>query len=185
MMSSRNRNRTRRRLHVVKEQNPVEEEKAPPGINVKQMVTIGAITAATGTVVGAVVMELYRYMRPKIPIPQAIPTTQQNPALPWAPQMPQAPAFQPNMGIPAPPQYAGQTQASLPPFQPGYAREALPPAQYANPNQYAPQAALPPAPHEIVPTIAPEREPLSRTQLAQWQRGLESWERRLERRDES
>jgi len=193
MMSSRNRNRNRRRLHVVKESNPVQEDTASPGINTKQMVKIGAITAATGTVVGAVVMELYRYLRQKIPVPQA--PTQAAQAMqsnPWTPQAPfsPSPVFPSLSSYPPAPQPPVPGQSPMPYAQPN---------PYGQQNPYAPQFALPPTPQEIVPAPvqvpvpvpapapapapAASHEPLSRPELAQWQRGLEAWEHRLDRRD--
>lgn len=190
MMSSRNRNR--RRLHVVKDKNPVEEEKpAASGVNVKQMMIIGAITAATGTIVGAVAMELYRFMRPKIPIPQPGVPPQQNPALPWpqqqAPWEPHPSGFPPVQQPFAPTTHQGsavpptQAQTAVPIYQQGTAYQ-LPPYPQANPQ--AQQPALPPAHQAALPAIETSPpEPLSRPELAQWQRGLEAWEHRLDRRD--
>jgi hypothetical protein len=181
---------------VVKEQNPVEDAKAATGINVKQMVTIGAITAATGTIVGAVVMELYRYMRPKLPIPQSAIAPQPgapqgNPALGWPqPQTPWQPhpsgfpplsAPVPGLPNPAAAPASPQPSAQVPSYQqpPGYQLFAPPQS-----NPYAPQPALPPADQVAIPNLETSQpEPLSRPELAQWQRGLEAWERRLERRD--
>lgn len=195
MMSSRHRNR--RRLHVVKDKNPVEEENpSATGVNVKQMMMIGAITAATGTIVGAVAMELYRYMRPKIPIPQPGVSPQlgaptQNPALPGAQQAPWQPhpsGFPPLQQAPPMMQHPGvfqAPQAPVPSYQP-HAGYQLPPYAQANPLAPAqvPAPALPSAAPPPVPAIETSpREPLSRPELAQWQRGLEAWERHLENRD--
>lgn len=173
------RHRPRRGLHVVKTANP-DEEKGDSGINAKQIMMIGALTALTGTVVGAVSMELYRYFRPKIPIPlpppypmlpQAQPQVAQNPGYPWASPLPQYPG-------PVQPQYAPQPQYAI--QQIG----AFPPQ--VQPNPY-PQLAL--APSQVLPAIptlpSTEPEPLSRGELARWQRGLEGWQRDLERRESS
>lgn len=153
--------RNRRGLHVVKP-NHAEDDKATGGVSVKQLMMVGAITALTGTVVGAVAMEIYRYLRPKIPIPQPQPasTPLANPMMPWMlQQQPHPSSFPP---IPFP-------------YQP-----------YVQPNPYVPQYALPPAPPAMaapapaIPALQSQSEPLSRTQLAQWQRGLEGWQRELE-----
>lgn len=153
--------------------NPTEEEKSS-SINTKQIMLIGALTALTGTVVGAISMEIYRYLRPKIPIPPPpaypmLPPQQQtapNPGYLWTTPMP--------YGQPLPnpqPQYAVQQIGAFPapqyPPQPNY-QPALPPAQTVVP-------ALP----------VSEPEPLTRGELARWQRGLEGWQRDLERRDAS
>lgn len=166
MFSSKNR---RRGLHVVG--NHPEEEKS--GISARQVMAIGALTALTGTVVGAVAMEIYRYVRPKIPIPQPPPQPsmygmpQQNPMLSWSPAgsyMP-SPSYMP-VGQYAPLPFTPMGTPYVTPMM------GLPPAQ--------PQPMLPAA----IPALAPDPEPLSRTQLAQWQRGLDAWQRDLERREQ-
>ncbi|MDP3910844.1 MAG: hypothetical protein Q8Q14_10690 [Gemmatimonadales bacterium] len=149
--------------------NPTEEEKAS-SINVKQVMLIGAITALTGTVVGALSMELYRYLRPKIPIPPPSPypmlppqqaQTVQNPGYTWpTPMQPQQP------------QYAVQQIGAFPS-----------PQSFPQQNPYPPMAALPPVQSAVPALPVAEPEPLSRGELARWQRGLEGWQRELERRD--
>lgn len=182
--------------------NPVEDPKPSSGIDVKQLMLVGGVTALTGTIVGAVAMEIYRHLRPKIPIPMPGQQGQvtQNPGYPqtepqlplgWAPQpqpnygMPQAPAF-----VPTAVQQVGAfpPQQALPPpaYPPAYAPApmALAPA-YQNPAP-APQAAPQPQSVPISPQPPSQadahREPLSRPELAQWQRRLEGWERNLDRR---
>jgi hypothetical protein len=154
-------------------QNPEEEK--PSGINVKQTMIMGALMALTGTVVGAVSMELYRYFRPKIPIPIPQPTPQpaltQNPVYPWMQPISQPTGF-PMMQ----PQYTIQQIGGYPTQQPALAAQ--------NPFMQ-PLLQLPPA-QTVMPMLPPQAqdpEPLSRAELARWQRGLESWQRDLERRD--
>jgi hypothetical protein len=151
-------------------QNPEEEK--PSGISVKQTMIMGALMALTGTVVGAVSMELYRYLRPKVPIPQppAQPSLTQNPAYPWMQQV-----AQPGFSM-LPPQYTIQQVGAYPTQQPPIAAQ--------NPFMQ-PLLQLPPA-QTVMPMLPPQAqdpEPLSRAELARWQRGLEGWQRELERRD--
>ncbi len=212
MMSSKHRPPRRGNVgnvgNVVKgpfrKKNPVEEEKPSTGVNYKQVIWIGALTALTGTIVGTVATEVYRHFRPKIPIPQ--PGAQpaqvvQNPGYPqpqlplgWAPAQPTyaqaaAPAFVPG---------AVQQVGAFPPQQPAPQLVAQPPAYVNAPalqaGAYAtnPMPALPPAqpPAQHVPAVPQppssghgQAEPLTRPELAQWQRRLEGWERELERRE--
>jgi hypothetical protein len=173
--------RNRRGLHVVKPSaNPADEEKATAGVNVKQVMLIGAITALTGTVVGAVGSEIYRYFRSKVPIPppgqQNAGSIAPNPTMPWMqphpltqlPQMamPQASPY----ALPPAPQYAVQQMGAFP--QPQVAQ-----------NPYPQMMALPAPPAVQEPAFSRDAEPLSRPELAQWQRRLESWQRELERRE--
>lgn len=200
MMSSR-KHRSPRRSNVVrgpfkKQQNPVEGPKAA-GVNVKQVVWIGALTALTGTVVGAVATEMYRYFRRKLPIPPPAAPGQvaQNPygvpyaqPLPpgWAPAPPMPPAsFAQNPGqfVPAAvQQIQPQQQPQYSPPAPSYfTPPALPAGAYAQNGQ---QALPPAASVPVVPSPpSSNNEPLSRPELAQWQRRLEGWERDLDRRD--
>lgn len=161
--------------------NPVEE-KAATGINIKQLMMVGGVTALTGTIVGAVAMEIYRHLRPRIPIPmpgqQPQPMVAPNPGYPLPPQQMMPMGWPPQ----STPQYAGQPafvpqavqqigafpQQPIAPTYP-YSNPALPPVSSATPVlPHGPQA---------------EAEPLSRPELAQWQRRLEGWERTLDRRD--
>lgn len=183
-MSSKTRNR--RGLHVVKprNENPVEEEKSASGVNVKQLVFVGAITALTGTVVGAVATELYRYFRRKVPIPPPD-QPQANPALPPWMQAPIGPVQPHPSGFPPMP------QQQFSPMQAVQQIGAFPQQPQPNYGQMGPYPygsappALPPPPAQNValPSAQPQAEPLSRPELAQWQRGLETWQRDLERRE--